>query len=49
MKIALLAQREGHYMKGLGFVALLKWVWPSWSGCGLVGVGVTLVEWVWNW
>jgi len=24
---------------GVG-VALLEWVWPCWSGCGLVGVGV---------
>jgi hypothetical protein len=22
-------------------------VWPCWSGCGLVGVGVALLEWVW--
>jgi hypothetical protein len=25
-------------------VALLEWVWPCWSGCGLVGVGVALLE-----
>jgi hypothetical protein len=32
-------------------VALLEWVWPCWSGCGLVGVGVALLEeechWQW--
>jgi hypothetical protein len=22
-------------------------VWPCWSGCGLAGVGVALLEWVW--
>jgi hypothetical protein len=27
-----------------GGVALLEWVWPCWSGCGLVGVGVALLE-----
>jgi len=27
-------------------VASLEWVWPCWSGCGLVRVGVAL-EWVW--
>jgi len=25
-------------------VALLEWVWPCWSGCGLVGVGVALLK-----
>jgi len=29
---------------GVG-VAMLEWVWPCWSGCGLVGVDVLL--WVW--
>jgi len=24
-------------------VALLEWVWPCWSGCGLVGVGMVLL------
>ena len=24
-------------------VALLGWVWPCWSGCGLVGVGMVLL------
>jgi hypothetical protein len=28
-------------------VALLEWVWPCWSGCGLVGVGVALLAWAW--
>ena len=35
-------------------VALLEWVWPCWSGCGHVGVGVALefvgvgvALWVW--
>jgi len=28
-------------------VALLEWMWPCWSRCGLVGVGVALLEWVW--
>jgi hypothetical protein len=22
-------------------------LWPCWSGCGLVGMGVALLEWVW--
>ena len=26
-------------------VVLLEWAWPRWSGCGLLGVGVSL--WVW--
>ena len=30
----------------LGGVALLEEVWPCRSGCGLVGVGVALLEWV---
>jgi hypothetical protein len=25
-------------------VALLEWVWSCWNGCGLVGVGVALME-----
>jgi hypothetical protein len=29
--------RERHYLE----------VWPCWSGCGLVGMGVALLEWVW--
>ena len=28
----------------LGDVALLEWVWPCWSRCGLVEVGVALLE-----
>jgi hypothetical protein len=28
----------------LGGVALLQWVWPCCSGCGLVAVGVALLE-----
>jgi hypothetical protein len=27
----------------LGSVALLEWVWPCWSGCGL-GVSVAFLE-----
>ena len=45
---------DGLYMLGLGNgiisryglvgvgVALLEWVWPCWSGCGFVGMGVSL-------
>jgi hypothetical protein len=29
---------------GVG-VALLEWVWPCWSGCGLVGGSVSLWAW----
>ena len=28
----------------MGGVALLEWVWPCWKGCGLVGVGVAMLE-----
>jgi hypothetical protein len=28
----------------LGGMALLEWVWPCWSGCGLVGRSVSLLE-----
>jgi hypothetical protein len=28
-------------------VVLLEWAWP-WGGCGLLGVGVALLEWVWS-
>jgi hypothetical protein len=28
----------------LGGVALLEQVWPCWSRCGLVGVGVALLK-----
>jgi hypothetical protein len=31
--------RRRHGLVGVG-VALLTWVWPCWSGCGLVGVTV---------
>jgi len=27
-------------------VTLLEQMWPCWSRCGLVGVGVALLEWV---
>jgi hypothetical protein len=28
----------------LGGAALLEWMWPCWSRCGLVGVSVALLE-----
>jgi hypothetical protein len=33
-------------LDGLGGVASSEWVWPRRNGCGLVGVGVALLEWV---
>jgi len=33
-----------HLNNHLVFLALLEWVWPCWSGCGLVGVGVALLK-----
>jgi len=35
--LSMLGHREWHCWE----------VWPCWSGCGLVGVSVALLEWVW--
>ena len=36
---------DGLHMLGPGsgtIMSEMEWVWPCWSGCGLVGVGVAL-------
>ena len=38
---------DGLHMLGPGsgtIMSEMEWVWPCWSGCGLVGVGVALLE-----